>query len=923
MDYPDYENSSDIEFEAAPPKQLCRRPGQASIALIQKYAAEDRINSKRTAQRLQYGRGAPSTRQAQEIWVARFNAFREFTLRKPLNLPFTGDDVLRFFDSIIDKIRPGSVHKPAPSDEIVTKAFGIISDYGRFTFSRASGYDLSPHDAVRIQTWKDDAVKAGRLTKGGWNKRVWLNFMVLSKMTRLWLDHHHKHGTDSWDIVLARHMSIVVLTSIGARGGDVARSKLYEGIEHMKFLHAELIHEGDEPKFENITVKIIVEFAKNRKSTKNDALEYYLRPLSNPAFYHMCPVALLIIHALRHGLVHGSTIEEVLQHAADAPNGRVKWLFPNYPIVSAFNNLAKKGCKLDKPAGTSQLLQTIKQMAVVSGILTRVTTHDIRLGAAQDIAHLSPAKDGSGFTTNEVHQFLGYNDASYQAGTTEGYVGRPTREFYNDRADRQYESHFGPQFSETGAHDIIKKRISEQEIQEWQQRNEPTKDDRNSRKARDRAKRGVRDERHENFIATAQPARKKIKTNDAQTVKGTKATSLAEKSISNVNIMANFGSSSTSQRNAKPIVLKMTTHRLEPDSQIAVNTTMVDPLLLDLDALDDIEVDNAELQCLHSQVLLGKENESQTADDNEDDEAARIAAEGNLDNIALAEDEHITAQQHSPQQNGICDFITIYSKINIVSKVYFARSWNDYYTGTLSFDDSIGKFSLRGHSRNDPTPFVWQCKKTPGCSFTTIRHDICTTHELHCTEEGVAKPKVERKFACISGICDKAYTTRAKLERHEREVHVFKRIPCPEGCNPEKLYESASALKSHMTRLHSGLWPTRCLVHSCECETEFNHARYYNIHLETVHGLDTRAQRTRYFPKKPAKIWKPMACPVDGCTNRTEFLSYKKFKAHIDWHGFSKDVAKAMAESGYEIEEVAVESRKRSREEAMEDDNDT
>jgi len=151
-------------------------------------------------------------------------------------------------------------------------------------------------------------------------------------------------------------------------------------------------------------------------------------------------------------------------------------------------------------------------MAVISGILTPVTTHDIRRGAAQDIAHLPAPKDGSGFTTTKLDSPLAIPPtSSYSKGITQEYVGAPTRNFYNDRADREFQHPFGPEFSETGAYDLIKKRVSEQELQQWQQLNEPTEDDRTSRNARDRAKSGVRQQRHQNFIATTPPTQKKMK----------------------------------------------------------------------------------------------------------------------------------------------------------------------------------------------------------------------------------------------------------------------------------------------------------------------------------------------------------------------------------------------------------------------------
>ena len=119
-------NSSDMEFEPEPSKRSNRHPGQASIDQIIQAASEDRLTSKRTAKQLEFGRGAPGTRAKQELWVARFNAYRQYTLKKSLSEPFTGDDVLRFFDSIINKIRPSFRDKPSPGVTLMTNAFQIL-----------------------------------------------------------------------------------------------------------------------------------------------------------------------------------------------------------------------------------------------------------------------------------------------------------------------------------------------------------------------------------------------------------------------------------------------------------------------------------------------------------------------------------------------------------------------------------------------------------------------------------------------------------------------------------------------------------------------------------------------------------------------------------------------------------------------------
>lgn len=58
---------------------------------------------KRTVKQLQYGHGAPGTQATQELWVTRFKTFRQITLKQSLDNPFCGDDLIRFFDSLIKR----------------------------------------------------------------------------------------------------------------------------------------------------------------------------------------------------------------------------------------------------------------------------------------------------------------------------------------------------------------------------------------------------------------------------------------------------------------------------------------------------------------------------------------------------------------------------------------------------------------------------------------------------------------------------------------------------------------------------------------------------------------------------------------------------------------------------------------------------
>lgn len=139
-------------------------------------------------------------------------------------------------------------------------------------------------------------------------------------------------------------------------------------------------------------------------------------------------------------------------------------------------------------------------MGLASNILTRVNCHTLRREAVQDVAHLPSASNGAGFVSNEIRQALGHGNAPFSHGITQAYVGCETREFYNNRAERQYINPWTPKFSVTSAMDIMKAPISNEEIRQWQSIHEPLNKHHDSHEARVRARDHVWRERHVAFV---------------------------------------------------------------------------------------------------------------------------------------------------------------------------------------------------------------------------------------------------------------------------------------------------------------------------------------------------------------------------------------------------------------------------------------
>lgn len=901
-------NSSDMEFGPPPTTKAFPR-GQASIAQIIENASNDRISSKKTVKELQFGAGAPKTLQAQQLWVQRFEAFRIHSLKQSTANPFTGDDLLRFFDSIIGRVIPGFKGKPAPTTTLVKTGLRVLLSYGTFTYAKSSGFEINKQDGIRLTTWIDDCVKAKRLTKGRWHRRVWLNFTIVSRMTKAWLEHHLIHGTWNWDVTISKHLSILIITSLGCRNGDVTRSRGYKGAEHMQYRHFELMIEGDgEPKLENLRARINVEFSKGKKDVGNDDVDYYLRPLSDSSQHHMCPITMLLIHALRHGLVRGSSIQEILETAAATPDSKVVWLFPHRPIIAAVSHDKNHVLDLDKSATINQPLSTIRQMGIMSNILSRVYVHALRLGTAQDVAHLAP-KDGSGYTTNEVRQALNHSNASHQRGVTQHYAGDPTRETFNDRADRQFEHSWGAKFSDISASSIVKAPIGEQELNAWQELNEPGIEH-DSQTARHRAQYNIRRERQEKFLQTAVPEKKSKKkaggVEMSDQKKGKDKADGVELSDKHIKTSPTTTHSHAAQKAST----------LQTGSWESVDVSQIDPRLLDESMLNSMEIDAGDFEALKTQVFSTHTAEEDVSNDDEMNTMTK----------AVFDDADVHTAGDETQSNTAIDFIVKYSTINVVNKSSFSIAWKSYMHGA-SFEESVGKVSAIGNSRDQPTPMQLNCTKTPMCHYSTIDSSNLKAHESHCTEKNVARElltlqvQAGEPLQCSWDDCTEEFLTRQKLNRHIAYFHEFESRPCPHGCKPDKVYDDKDVLSAHLERHHSTRYPTLCRVPGCSSEIKYA-SDTYRRHLTRDHKLTTTAARAPYFPEpaRTKKEWEATTCPMEGCENSRKFTRVYGLRDHImRTHGHDKETALAIAAGDCaqnSVNEIESKGKKRSLEEA-------
>ena len=355
-------------------------------------------------------------------------------------------------NDVVEKIKTNISGKPAISFKTLTTTLRVLLDYGQL---RWASFRFSKHDANRLKVFFDDSVKSQRLIKGKWLQRTWVGVSTLSHLIRCFLRHFIERGCLSWDVVIAKCLSVVLVASLGCRSGDIVQSNLYVGNEYLQWQHVEFCLEGGIT-FSDLRAVITLNYRKGYKDVRDEEQIMYLSPVTDVSCQHICPLTLLFIHALRHGLVRGRTIKEVLNNMAESPGRRLQWVQPSWPVACQFKGKGLS-CELSKAARPEQLLNSIKEMGLISNILSRIYMHATRSGAARDLAHLPHLSKGTGTTTEEVRQGMGHTLKTMMTGTTESYVGGSSREFFNNRVSNKEAKHRRePTFSDMSAYQAVK-----------------------------------------------------------------------------------------------------------------------------------------------------------------------------------------------------------------------------------------------------------------------------------------------------------------------------------------------------------------------------------------------------------------------------------------------------------------------------------
>ncbi|KAH7398061.1 hypothetical protein BKA64DRAFT_673464 [Cadophora sp. MPI-SDFR-AT-0126] len=804
-------NSSDLEFD--PPQESGAQYGKKSIESMLKSTFEDRVTSKQASKLLTDDVGTPLDRVHRHLVFNRFRAFYTATLQKSVGTVPSGDDIVRFFTVITSHMTSMMGHVPRYDTQLrylnllIPK---LVFEYPDFT--------LSAHERLRISVCLKSLLQDGKLTNDPQREAQWVGISLVKRMIVAIVEEGIESGTRSWDVTIAKVLSIILLGVLGARCGEPSVSQGYMGVEYLRWEHIWLkLKPGTKDK---LTMRITLMYEKGDRDDSSSNRVVDIDALDSAQDNALCPVKWLLIHAMRHGLVQGQNLDDIMTRAASRVDKTVVWSHPQYPVLAS---IKKGGIFLDlpKPAQSDQLRNTVKYAGLIAGLLALITPHDLRRGCFQDMMR---ASTGPATSLTDVADIMGHSRSTLHSGVSKKY----TKVIQDPKA---LEKRIRGATEDAGAFDLMttdipfkRRRIPQEEITDLCKIKglDPTKES-------DRKK--MRSQIKKQDTLDWMEARKKDTVDDVHS-------QAAHKTIS------------------RPALVSLPVNARIPNMNEDEDTgnndggeSMIDPELRDEDEVTVLnDVSNQLVTDLEAALCQN----------------AGFELNENM-HAALYPISESTFQEKSsiPWESDDVQFVNFFVQINIVrnARLYrvAAARWTDEAMG-LGIVDT-------GNTRNMPTPYHYACtNKRFGCQFHGINKQDVKKHSENCkvtTEEAATEKYSDKPFKCTTEGCNKSFLMEAEQVKHYSNSHSYMPKACSfPGCDPSTIFDTATAWKNHALDKHSVTFPKnhRCTFPDCKSEVLFNVGQNFTQHLVKVHDLNTPAARLPYVP-----TWRARPCPEAGC----------------------------------------------------------
>ena len=332
----------------------------------------------------------------------------------------------------------------------------------------------------------------------------------------------------------------------------------------------------------------------------------------------------------------------------------------------------------------------------------------------------------------------------------------------------------------------------------------------------------------------------------------------------------------------------------------------IDPAILDDETLASIEVADADVDRLRTIILppssadtadMAEEGEPEdlTADlmgipsiagteDDMDEETARLV----LGHQKAGDDASSPAGASLQTAKSVHQWIDSYAQFNVVRSIGFARTWlklQNQKAKSTSKPEELSLYSMRGNSRNEPSPYVFFCRRTEGCKYFHFLVKSIESHEASCTKAMVERRNKEIRAAtlrCSHPGCDFETAAANGLQQHQRTAHQYipKACDTPQ-CDPNKIYTSTQAWTYHRLTVHS-CWPSPCVFPGCSSTIQFTTTSNLVAHLIKHHELSTAEARLPYLPARaPKRLWIKQNCIVPECQSQMVMTRKSGYLVHL------------------------------------------
>jgi len=183
----------------------------------------------------------------------------------------TSNDIERFLSQTPRFISSREV-RGVPSYTCIVHGLRYVRQ--QITWYHGDAFKLNSKDYLRIGSVLKTLLDTGALTRDPKRERQWVTANLVSDMTVAAFDDALRNGCFNWDMVIHRVFSLVFISAMGCRAGDVLRSGMYKE-EYMKLGDIDLILkrsnqvDGDDVVFvERWTAMVTVRFEKGYKCVR-------------------------------------------------------------------------------------------------------------------------------------------------------------------------------------------------------------------------------------------------------------------------------------------------------------------------------------------------------------------------------------------------------------------------------------------------------------------------------------------------------------------------------------------------------------------------------------------------------------------------------------------------------------------------------